>query len=130
MYIRDFSYCLCIECVAMLSCKFIMNVMVKENGIWEFKVIIFQVRKICKCKVIFSVNYIDTGGSNVEGNTFSLPHIFPNPCFSVCFRKDSYIAYACGFILFHMLSWLSGSCIISWTRWEWLLSSYFMYLIF
>ena len=50
MYIRDFSYYLYIECVAVLSREFIMNVMVKENGTREFKVIIFKYEKYVNVK--------------------------------------------------------------------------------
>ena len=39
----------------------------------------------------------------VEGMTFSLPHIFPNPCFSVYLWKESYIVHTYDFILFHVL---------------------------
>ena len=45
----------------------------------------------------------------VERRTFSLPHIFPNPGLSVCFRKDYYIEYPFGSILLHMLQLSSGS---------------------
>ena len=50
----------------------------ERDQIREFKVIIFKYkRKIRECKIIFSVNYIDTGGEQCRGDDFQSPSHFP-----------------------------------------------------